>query len=153
MLFTIGYEGSDIKTFVAVLKSFDVDTLIDVRDLPLSRKPGFSKKALSLAMGEAGILYLHNRSLGAPKEIRTALRETGDWDSYRESYHHTLLNNDSQIERIAESSSYKKVCLMCFENDYRTCHRSLIAERMETLGYIDRAEHLNPLTEIVDLVV
>lgn len=104
-------------------------------------------------MDEAGIVYLHSRSLGAPKEIRAALKETGDWDSYRESYSHTLLRNDSEIERIAESSSDRRVCLMCFENDYRTCHRSLITERMETLGYVDRVKHLNPLAETVDLVV
>ena len=73
-IFTIGYEGTTVPEFVAALKNAGVERVIDVRALPLSRRPGFSKSPLKAALGEAGIEYVHLKALGTPSEGRTAAR-------------------------------------------------------------------------------
>jgi uncharacterized protein (DUF488 family) len=78
MLFTLGYEGLNVDTYIAALKLHDIHTLVDVRELPLSRKKGFSKNVLAARLDAEGIGYLHLRSLGAPRPIRHALRADGD---------------------------------------------------------------------------
>jgi uncharacterized protein (DUF488 family) len=56
---TIGYEGLDIDAFMSLLAENDIETVVDVREMPLSRKPGFSKKALEAALNLSGRDYVH----------------------------------------------------------------------------------------------
>jgi uncharacterized protein (DUF488 family) len=69
-IYTIGYEGLGLEDFVVRLRRAGVRIVIDVRELPLSRKRGFSKGALAEALATARIRYSHMRSLGCPKPIR-----------------------------------------------------------------------------------
>lgn len=71
---TIGYEGSTIEHFIAALRHAEIDVLIDVRELPLSRKKGFSKNQLAEILAKADIEYVHLRGLGDPKDGRNAAR-------------------------------------------------------------------------------
>ena len=73
-LFTIGYEQATQAAVVAALREAGVEVLADVRYLPLSRRPGFSKNSLRAAVEEAGIEYRHLRDLGTPAEGRAAAR-------------------------------------------------------------------------------
>ena len=73
-IFTIGYEGATMGEFLAALDAAGVERVIDVRALPLSRRPGFSKSPLRAALEEAGIDYIHLKALGTPAEGRTAAR-------------------------------------------------------------------------------
>ena len=59
-LMTFGYEGLDIESFLAVLKKNGITLLVDVRELPLSRKKGFSKTALSAAAEKQGLQLAAN---------------------------------------------------------------------------------------------
>ena len=54
-IFTIGYEGTTMAEFIGALKAAGVERVIDVRALPLSRRPGFSTTPLNGALAEAGI--------------------------------------------------------------------------------------------------
>jgi uncharacterized protein (DUF488 family) len=71
-LFTVGYEGSKPSDLFASLQDNGITLLIDVREVPISRKPGFSKTSLSLGLDVAGIRYLHLKGLGDPKPGRVA---------------------------------------------------------------------------------
>src|SRR6476659_1916370 len=73
-IFTIGYEGTTVAEFINALRKAVVRRLIDVRALPLSRRPGFSKTALRGAVEEAGIEYVHLKALGTPADGRAAAR-------------------------------------------------------------------------------
>src|SRR5947199_5731473 len=73
-IFTIGYEGATVAEFLAALQDAGVERVIDVRALPLSRRPGFSKTPLRLALEEVGIEYVHLKALGTPSEGRVAAR-------------------------------------------------------------------------------
>src|SRR5882724_13047944 len=81
MLYTIGYEKALVKDVLATLTEAGVATLIDVRDRPISRRPGFSKRQLAAAIEEAGMRYVHLRALGTPPEGRLAARRR-EWDRF-----------------------------------------------------------------------
>ena len=73
-IFTIGYEQATQPAVVAALRDAGVEILADIRYLPLSRRPGFSKSSLRAAVEEAGIAYRHFKQLGTPAEGRAAAR-------------------------------------------------------------------------------
>src|SRR4029079_11626136 len=73
-LSTIGYEGTTVPEFIAAVQKAGVERVIDVRALPLSRRPGFSKSPPRAALDEVGIEYVHLKALGTPSEGRTAAR-------------------------------------------------------------------------------
>src|SRR5690606_9199497 len=73
-VFTIGYEQATQTAVVSALREAGVEALADIRYLPLSRRPGFSKSSLRAAVEEAGIAYRHFKHLGTPAEGRAAAR-------------------------------------------------------------------------------
>src|ERR1041385_1709025 len=84
-IFTIGYEDTTVPEFVAALQKAGVERVIDVRALPLSRRPGFSKSPLKASLEESGIEYLHLKALGTPAEGRAAAR-AGRYDDLKRIY-------------------------------------------------------------------
>jgi len=128
-IYTIGYEGTDIDRFAATLLAVGIEVLVDVRAIPLSRKPGFSKKRLANRMELEGIAYLHLVDLGDPKPGRTAARE-GRYDDFVRIYQAHLKQPEPtlSLERLRMLAGSKQSCLMCFERDPRVCHRSLIVD-------------------------
>ena len=144
MLYTIGYEGMDTQKFVSALKSEGIKVLVDVREMPLSRKKGFSKSSLAALMESEGIEYRHIRTLGAPKAVRYRLREGGEWAEYCEGYQTHLADCEEALSEVVQLANQRDVCLMCFEADYRECHRSLIAEHLKAQGQVSDVIHLSP---------
>ena len=134
-LFTIGYEGSEISLFIDQLLEKGVRVLADVRALPLSRKPGFSKTRLSAHVEEVGIRYHHFPELGDPKEGRQAAR-AGNHTEFRRIYISHLLGRHQQLalNELARIAANDATSMMCFEREPRLCHRSIIAERMRECG-------------------
>jgi uncharacterized protein (DUF488 family) len=131
---TIGYEGSDLDDFIAVLRHAAIDILIDVRDIPLSRKKGFSKNSLKTALEQAGIAYQHLKVLGDPKPGRDAAR-AGNIARFRQIFSAHIANAEAQIamENIIDQAQSKKVCLMCFERSHYCCHRNILVEYMKKM--------------------
>jgi uncharacterized protein (DUF488 family) len=136
-VFTIGYEGADVDRFLTTLKDAGVATLADVRAVALSRKRGFSKSALRDALSNQGIGYEHFIKLGTPKEGRQAAR-AGDGDLMRRIYCDEVLATEEaqaafrDLEALAAS---QPICLLCFERDPANCHRRILAQRLEHLGF------------------
>lgn len=135
-VFTIGYEGTDIERFVHTLKLVGVDVLVDVRAVAVSRKKGFSKRALAECLALSGIEYRHEVNLGDPKEGRVAAR-AGEFSRFRAIYRNHLDENfaKNSIFLISEVAESQSVCLMCFERDPSQCHRSMIADLLKDLGH------------------
>ena len=128
-LATIGYEGTTIDQVVTTLKQSEVTLLIDVRAVPQSRKPGFSKRQLAAALDEAGIAYIHLQALGTPKPGRDAVR-AGHPERMAPIFREHMTSDRSQAE-LAQAKRLvreRPACLLCFERDHTTCHRTLVAE-------------------------
>lgn len=133
-IFTIGYEKSNIDDFVSRLSDAEIDVLVDVRELPLSRKKGFSKNGLNAAVREAGIDYLHVKALGDPKPGRDAAR-AGNHDLFVEIFTQHMDGEDAQtaLTELADTLKGKRICLTCFERHHEGCHRKIVAERLSAL--------------------
>jgi len=130
-LFTIGYEGSIVDNVVAALREAGVTHLVDVRAVPQSRKPGFSKRLLGGTLAAAGIRYTHLRGLGTPKAGRDAVRH-GDVGAMQRIFRAHMEEPDAQVDlaRAAEIVAAEPACLLCFERDHTHCHRQLVAEML-----------------------
>jgi uncharacterized protein (DUF488 family) len=128
-LYTIGYEAAGLADFVATLKQAGIDVLLDVRELPISRRKGFSKTALKEALAEAGIAYRHEKQLGSPKAIRHQLREDQNYQQFFREYDTHLSQRTDLLERLTREIE-GNVALMCYEKDHRTCHRTSVANEL-----------------------
>lgn len=127
-IFTIGYQGIGIETFLDLLHTNDIDALVDVRELPLSRKPGFSKTALANSLNSAGIEYVHMANLGCPKPIRDRYREDSNWKRYTTGFLRHLAAQKAAVRELVDLALKSNCALMCFEADYNFCHRSMVAD-------------------------
>jgi uncharacterized protein (DUF488 family) len=126
-VFTIGYEGATVPEFVAALEKAGVERVIDVRALPLSRRPGFSKSPLKAALAEAGIDYVHLKALGTPSEGRTAARSGRHADMARiYSGQLELPEAMAQSAEMLELAKEKPSALLCMEREPQHCHRTLL---------------------------
>ena len=132
-IFTIGYEGTTVGEFIAALQSVGVQRVIDVRALPLSRRPGFSKSPLRATLEEARIEYVHLKALGTPAEGRAAARAGRHADLER-IYAGQLELPDAIVQSaiMLEMALEKPSALLCMERDPAHCHRTLLLDAVAT---------------------
>jgi uncharacterized protein (DUF488 family) len=126
-IFTIGYEGTTQPEFIATLQAAGVERVIDVRAVPLSRKPGFSKNILKNGLAEAGIDYVHLKPLGTPPEGREAARK-GRHAELERIYAGQLELPEAIVAGAAmrELAGEKPSALLCYEREPSGCHRTLL---------------------------
>jgi uncharacterized protein (DUF488 family) len=132
-LMTLGYEGSTSEQFFEALVKNRVQTLVDIRELPISRKPGFSKNALKQTASAHNINYIHMVELGCPKPIRHEYRANGDWETYTRQFKSYLKSQTGKLKELAELANQQRCCLLCFEADHNFCHRTYVAESVAKL--------------------
>ena len=126
-IFTIGYEKATQPELIAALQAAGVERLIDVRAVPLSRRPGFSKNILARGLAEHGIDYVHLRALGTPPEGREAARK-GKHDVLERVYAGQLELPEAmaQAAQMLDLAAEKPSALLCFEREPGGCHRTLL---------------------------
>jgi uncharacterized protein (DUF488 family) len=130
-IFTIGYEGATQAELIATLTTAGVERLIDVRAVPLSRRPGFSKNVLANGLREAGIDYVGLKALGTPPEGREAARKH-DHATLERVYDGQLELPEAmaQAAMMLDLAAEKPSALLCFERDPNGCHRTLLLKRV-----------------------
>jgi hypothetical protein len=127
---TIGYEGRSIDSFVDEVEGAEIECVVDVRELPLSRRRGFSKTALGERLASAGIRYEHERALGNPKDNRDGFR-AGHRRAI-ERYESLLVGPAAgAVDRLRRSIGQSSIALLCYERDHSTCHRSCITDQLQ----------------------
>src|SRR3982751_1623488 len=126
-IFTIGYEGTTVPEFIATLRKAAIERVIDVRALPLSRRPGFSKTPLRNALAEARIDYVHLKALGTPSAGRTAARAGRHADMAR-IYAGQLELPEAMVPsaKMLELATEKPSAVLCMEREPAHCHRTLL---------------------------
>lgn len=131
---TIGYEGAAPEDFIATLKKAGVDMVLDIRELAISRRKGFAKNALKASLEQAGIAYQHEKDLGAPKPIRHRLRDDNDYSAYFAAFETYIQTQQQKMEELIKTLP-DTIILLCYERDYKTCHRSVVAAKFgEIIG-------------------
>ena len=128
-IFTIGYEATTMADFLSALKAAGVERVIDVRALPLSRRPGFSKSSLAASLREVKIDYVHLKALGTPKRGRDAAKK-GDVATLTAVYDEQLELPEAQAAAaiMLGLAAEKPSALLCYERDPCHCHRTLLLQ-------------------------
>jgi Protein of unknown function, DUF488 len=128
---SIGYElHKDHLAFAQHVQAAGVERLIDVRELPISRRRGYAKSALAQAMTDVNVEYLHIKALGNPKPFRD-LYKSGHVEEGRRCYEeHLLGERRDALEDLVPLLREKRCALMCVEHDPATCHRTVIVEAL-----------------------
>ncbi|HVY46476.1 MAG TPA: DUF488 domain-containing protein [Minicystis sp.] len=124
-LWTIGYAGRTLDGFIDALRGAGVVRVVDVRELPLSRRKGFSKTPLSLALAEAGIEYVHLRAAGNPYRTQKA-----DILQCLKLYAGHVDKHPTVVQELIGAIGTAKTALVCFEASARECHRSVLVDRL-----------------------
>lgn len=141
IVFTIGHGTRSAEELVWVLREAGVETLIDVRRFPGSRRnPQFNREALADSLEAAGLAYRHEvelggRRTGEPGEERFACIATPAFRSYA-----ARMGTEPWQAALAASLAEPTPCFMCAETLWWRCHRRLIAELLVARGH--RVIHL-----------
>lgn len=129
---SIGYERyNDVHDFARCLVEAGVERLIDVRELPISRRRGYAKSSLTATLAEYGIEYVHVRALGNPKPLRD-LYKSGRVTEGRREYSRFLTSERSEaLSGLPRLLREKRSALMCVEHDESICHRQVILSALK----------------------
>jgi uncharacterized protein (DUF488 family) len=145
ILFTIGYEGISLESYLNKLIKNNIKVLCDVRKNALSMKYGFSKTQLKNACNGVGIEYVHIPEVGIDSDQRKELKTQNDYDCLFEEYKENNLKKsiDSQTEILNLLIQNKRIALTCFEADICQCHRKHLSEAITNLkDFKYKLEHL-----------
>lgn len=146
-LFTIGYEQARPAAVLDELEGAKIDLLVDIRAVAASRRPGFSKRQLAASLDDKGIAYLHLQKLGTPAEGRAAAR-AGDTDKLWKIFDKHIKGAEPQAE-LAELvgliKSKKRIALLCYCRDPKTCHRSRIVANVQKRMKVKVEDLIPPL--------
>jgi len=146
-LFTIGYEQATVGAVLNELKRAKIDLLVDTRAVAASRRPGFSKRQLAASLAEAGIGYIHLQKLGTPAAGRQAAR-AGDLDKLWRIYDKhikTLPAQEALDELLTLIKADKRVALLCYCRDPKTCHRNRIVTNVKNRARVKVEDLIPPL--------
>jgi len=136
-IYTIGHSTHAIAHFIAILQSFGVRVLADVRSMPGSKwQPQFNRAALERSLKEAGIGYIHMPDLGGKRKMIPALNDDAasnkipGYSAYMQTKEFKQGIDELQVIAAKENVAY-----MCAEADWRHCHRSMVSEYLHNLGW------------------
>ena len=131
-LFSIGYEGISLETYLNKLIHQQVTLLCDVRKNAFSMKYGFSKKQLKYACEQSGIAYLHLPELGIDSAKRKSLNEQADYKALFHDYaQHTLPKNQEALAQVKHLfHKHDRIALTCFEKEVCMCHRGVVVQKL-----------------------
>ncbi|HUT99628.1 MAG TPA: DUF488 domain-containing protein [bacterium] len=145
-IFTIGYEGASLVSFIGTLEREGIATLLDVRRDPWSRRPEFRKRGLEEALAVAGIAYRNEPRLGVPRDIRERFRDGAAPEIFAAWYAaEVLAKNTDLLRELSESVKSTPTALLCYEADPARCHRALLALELARLTGLP-VRHLAPAT-------
>lgn len=126
-IYTSGYEQSIVGDFIAAMKINGIKKIIDVRQLPISRKKGFSKNILRGLLEAQGIQYTHLKALGTPKEGRLAAKH-GEHKRFIGIFARQMETPEAKADLEAAIDLVQKdvCCLLCYERMPQDCHRTVV---------------------------
>ncbi|MCD8455889.1 DUF488 domain-containing protein [Xylella taiwanensis] len=113
---------------MSLLSEHGIETVVDICQMPLSRKLGFSKKALANVLNLSGIEYVHIVELGCPRSLRDDYRADGDWKRYTTSFLRYLKTQKDAIVDLVNLVQSSTCALLCYAADFNFCHRSMVAD-------------------------
>lgn len=137
-IYTIGHSTHSIEEFVAMLQSFDIRMLVDIRRFPGSRKyPQFNKEQLNGALTRSGIQYIHMEALGGRRQMRKDSKNDRWRNSSFRGYADYMEGADFQaaIKMLEAVALRQPTAYMCSEALWWRCHRSMVSDYLKAGGW------------------
>ena len=136
-IYTIGHSTHPIDEFIAILKRYGIEQLVDVRTVPKSRHvPQFNSHELAAALDKQGIAYVHLKSLGGLRHAKKDSINTG-WRNASFRGYADYMSTDvfgQGIEQLVDLGKGNRTVIMCAEAVPWRCHRSLIGDALLVRG-------------------
>jgi uncharacterized protein (DUF488 family) len=140
-IWTIGHSTRDLEKFIAMLRSFQIELVVDIRSFPGSRRyPHFNKEALAVSLPKNGTEYIHLPDLGGRRKPLNDSSNTG-WRLAAFRGYADYMETDAfekGIKNLELLASKKRVAYMCSEAVWWRCHRSLISDYLKHNGWTVR---------------
>jgi uncharacterized protein (DUF488 family) len=138
IIYTIGHSTHTLEEFIAMLKSFNIELLADIRSFPGSRKfPHFNKENLPASLAENNIEYIHLKNLGGRRKVNPESCNTG-WRVAAFRGYADYMETESfkkAIKELEQIASEKRAAYMCAEAVWWRCHRSLVSDYLKHNGW------------------
>ncbi len=137
-IWTIGHSTRSAAEFKEILSSQQIETLVDVRSFPGSRRyPHFNKPDLISFLNQIGIDYSHNPNLGGRRRPNPHSKNTAWKNASFRAYADHMETEEFRkgIEGLLRLASEKRTAIMCAEALWWRCHRSLISDYLKARGF------------------
>lgn len=137
-IWTIGHSTRTLDEFVAMLQSFDIKTVVDVRHFPGSKKfPHFNKEELRVSLPSHGIKYEHVIELGGRRKLNKESKNTGWRHPAFRSYADYMETPgfEKGVDTLKETARQLRTAYMCSEAVWWSCHRAMISDCLKVSGW------------------
>lgn len=144
-IWTVGHSTRSDQDFGRILSAHEIQTLVDVRTYPVSRRyPQFNKEALSASLASIGLSYHHDPRLGGRRAPRKDSHNTAWQNAQFRGYADHMETDEfaAGIKELLELAGRSRTTVMCAEAVWWRCHRSLIADYLKAAGH--------PVVHIID---
>jgi uncharacterized protein (DUF488 family) len=138
IIWTIGHSTRTLEEFLAILKSFDIELLADIRSYPGSRRfPHFNKESLSISLQQEKINYIHIPDLGGRRKPNPDSKNTAWHNAAFRGYADYMETDDFKkaIILLEELAQEKRTAYMCSEAVWWRCHRSMVSDYLKAKGW------------------
>lgn len=138
VIWTIGHSTRSLEEFLALLDSFNIKVLADIRTFPGSRRyPHFNKSSLAQELKKHGIQYYHFLELGGRRKPKSDSANTAWRNTSFKGYADYMETDDFRqgIERLEKYGLENATAYMCSEAVWWRCHRSLVSDYLKTKGW------------------
>ncbi|WP_420791586.1 DUF488 family protein [Actinomycetospora straminea] len=127
---TVGYEGATAEELVTTVAAAGATLLVDLRQTPLSRKAGLSKRKLADHLEREGVSYMHMPALGNPRDNREPYRV--GCPEARERFLSILRSTTGRaaLDELWSLAASQSVVLLCYERDASSCHRDMVTKEL-----------------------
>ena len=137
-VWTIGHSTCSMDEFVAMLKSFQIELVADIRSFPGSRRfPHFNKETLEVTLSQNNLVYIHIKNLGGRRKVNSNSKNTS-WrhPAFRgyADFMETEVFKDG-IRELEQIASQKRTVYMCSEAVWWHCHRSMVSDYLKVSGW------------------
>jgi len=136
-VFTVGHSTLPIARFIALLRVYAIERLVDIRTVPGSRRnPQFNGDALAASLAAEHIDYVHMRALGGLRRPRKD-SPNGAWrNAGFHGYADYMQTPEfgAALDELVRLSRERRVAIMCAEAVPWRCHRSLVADALVVCG-------------------
>jgi uncharacterized protein (DUF488 family) len=138
--FTIGHSTRALPEFVELLRSQNVELVVDVRTVPRSRtNPQYNRDVLPATLAQYQVAYEHIPALGGlrgkNKDIAASVNAFWQNQSFHNFADYALTEVfHSGLARLRALGHERRCAIMCSEAVWWRCHRRIIADYLIAAG-------------------